>query len=252
MILRPNASTPVSANIAAFFDIDGTLLPAPSLEWRFASYLLARDEMRSANIVRWLARRLTTTLRASSVALETDKCYLAHLRESVVADWESSLAAQTPAADSLPLFAEGIDRIFWHLAQGHRVFLISGTLAPLARVFAKRFRDAVDVCATQLEVRDGHWTGKLAGEHLSGAAKTHAICNLASKFDLSLACSYAYGNDVTDGPMLNAVGHPIAVNPSKPLARLARDQGWQVRHWIGLQAARCKNGARLLPAKGTR
>jgi len=252
MIFSANAASPASTNMGAFFDIDGTLLPAPSLEWRFASYLLARDEIRGMNIARWLAHRATALLLTPRVFLEADKCYLANLRESFAADWESSLAIDSHAADSLLFFTAGIERISWHLAQGHRVFFISGTLAPLARVIAKHFRGAVGVCATELEVRDERWTGKLAGEHLSGVAKVRAIRSLAWKHDFSLACSYAYGNDVTDGPMLNVVGHAVAVNPSKHLACLAEDRGWQVRKWAGLQATRDKNSARLIPAKETR
>jgi HAD superfamily hydrolase (TIGR01490 family) len=246
------APAEASTNIGAFFDIDGTLLPAPSLERRFASFLLAHDKIHVTNIIRWLAHGAATLLFNPRLGLGANKYYLGHLPESVVADWETSISAGSPAADSLPLFAEGIERIFWHLAQGHRVFLVSGTLAPLARIFAKRFRDTVSICATELEVRDGHWTGRLAGEHLSGAAKTRAMLKLGRKYDLSLARSYAYGNDVADGLMLGAVGHAVAVNPSKPLVRLAKDRGWQVRHWIASQAAHGKNGLRLIPAKGAR
>jgi HAD superfamily hydrolase (TIGR01490 family) len=247
-----NVPAPASANIGAFFDIDGTLLPAPSLEWRFASYLLARHKIRVTNIIRWLAQGAKALLPGTNSDLDANKYYLAQVQESAVADWENSLAAVSPDANPLPLFAEGVERISWHLAQGHRVFLVTGTLAPLARVIAKRFRGAADVCATELEVRDENWTGRLVGEHLSGVAKTRAILKLARKYDLSLAGSYAYGNDVADGPMLSAVGHALAVNPSKTLARLAKDRGWNVRHWITPQGAHRKNSMRLMPAKRTR
>jgi hypothetical protein len=39
--------------IGAFFDLDGTLLAAPSLEWRFIGYLLERDEITTVNVARW-------------------------------------------------------------------------------------------------------------------------------------------------------------------------------------------------------
>jgi HAD superfamily hydrolase (TIGR01490 family) len=250
MILATNAATLRSTKIGAFFDIDGTLLPAPSLEWRFAGSLLARDEIRGASIIRWLALGATTLLRDPCAALASNKRYLEHLRECVVADWENSLAAVSPAADSFSLFTEGIERISWHLAQRHRVFLVSGTLGPLARAVAKRFRGAVGVCATELEVRDGRWTGRLAGEHVSGAAKTRAIRNLARKYDLYLACSYAYGDRLADAPMLEAVGHPVAVNPSKRLSRLANDRKWQVCRWNLSQPAPSSASGQLVPAKG--
>ena len=40
--------------------------------------------------------------------------------------------------------------------------------------------------------------------------------------------SYAYTDSYTDAPMLEAVGHPVAVNPDRVLARLARERGWEV------------------------
>jgi HAD superfamily hydrolase (TIGR01490 family) len=246
------APAEASTNIGAFFDIDGTLLPPPSLERRFASFLLAHDKIHVTNIIRWLAHRAMTLLRGTKSALDANKYYLAQVQESAVADWENSLAAVSPDVDPLPLFAEGIERISWHIAQGHRVFLVSGTLAPLARVVANRFRDVVGVCATELVVRDGRWTGRIAGEHVSGAAKTRAILKLARKYDLSLPRSYAYGNDVTDGPMLSAVGHPVVVNPSQRLLRIAHDREWKVHHWCGVQIAGGITSLRLIPAKGAR
>ena len=45
-----------SETAGAFFDVDGTLLPAPPLEWRFIGYLLERDEISSGHVGRWLAR----------------------------------------------------------------------------------------------------------------------------------------------------------------------------------------------------
>ena len=249
MTLPTSASVLSTANIGAFFDIDGTLLPAPSLEWRFAGYLLTQDKICGTNIIRWLAHHAATLLDASRTPFKANKCYLARVRGSVVADWEKSLEMDSPAATTLPLFGEGIERIFWHLAQGHRVFLVSGTLAPLARAIAKHFRGAVGVCATELEVRDRRWTGRLAGEHLSGAAKVRAIRSLARKHDLLLACSYAYGNDIADAPMLDAVGHAVAVNPSKHLARFAIDREWQMLHWNGVGAACGNSNMRLLSAE---
>ena len=48
-------SIDVGEKIGAFFDLDGTLLAAPSLEWSFVTYLASRDEIGVANVARWLA-----------------------------------------------------------------------------------------------------------------------------------------------------------------------------------------------------
>ena len=51
--------------------------------------------------------------------------------------------------------------------------------------------------------------------------------NLGSGVDLS--SSYAYSDSITDLPMLEAVGHPVAVNPDRDLRRIAAERGWHVR-----------------------
>ena len=48
---------------------------------------------------------------------------------------------------------------------------------------------------------------------------------------LALAESVAYADSASDLPMLEAVGHPVAVNPEAKLAAIARKRGWHVEHW---------------------
>lgn len=224
------ASSP--ERIGAFFDLDGTLLPPPSLEWRFVAYLLARDEMGGAEFGRWLARAAKTFPRDPHAATSGNKMYLAGLRESLAADWEASLAP-----GSLPFCAAGIERMGWHLGQGHRVFLVSGTLEPLARAVARRLPGPVEIFATALEARDGCWTGRIAGAHVSGEAKGCAVRSLAARFALALWESYAYGNSIADLPMLDAVGRRVAVNSRAGLRRIARREGWESCVWAKPPAA---------------
>jgi HAD superfamily hydrolase (TIGR01490 family) len=216
--------------IGAFFDLDGTLLPPPSLEWRFIGWLIACDEIGGRDVTRWLGRLAKTILRNPRNATLANKTYLAGLRESLAADWEDS-----QAASSLPFFAGGIERIGWHLARGHRVFFVSGTLGPLARAVVRRLSEQLEVRATELESSGGFWTGRLAGEHLRGEAKARAVRALAVRHGLELGESYAYGNSLADLPMLESVGRPVAVNPRAGLERIACSdadpRNWQVCTW---------------------
>jgi len=125
--------------IAAFFDLDGTLIPSPSLEWRFASYLLARGEISRSNLARWLLRFLKNRLRAPWGLARANKSYLTGLRPSLVDDWERSLEPRAVQFASLPMFAACARRIRSHLAARHAVVFVSGTLDVLARVVARRF-----------------------------------------------------------------------------------------------------------------
>ena len=249
--------------IAAFFDLDGTLLPAPSLEWRFFSWLLAQNEISSRQIGRWFARFAKLCWRDPQAATKGNKAYLAGLRESLTADWENSLHPL-----SLAPFARGLQRIRWHIAQQHRIFFVSGTLEPLARAVARDIvtlaREAcsressnqIEACATQLDVRDGRWTGDIAGEHRSGESKARAILALAEEHALDLSCSFAYGNNVADLPMLAAVGFPVAVNPCMRLERAARVRGWKICDWKEISStprfASRSSTPQCLPLRGAR
>ena len=216
----------VSEKIGAFFDLDGTLVAPPSLEWRFIGFLLARDELRTIDIARWLGHFSKKILPDPRSATVGNKRYLAGLRESLAAEWEKSLDERV-----LPFYPEAIGRMTWHWSQGHRVFLVTGTLDFLAWAVAQRLPGPVAVCATQLEVNGGRWTGRLASEHMSGDAKARAVRNLAARYGLSLWDSYAYGNSTSDLPMLDSVGHRTAVNPPARLARIARSEGWPAHDW---------------------
>jgi HAD superfamily hydrolase (TIGR01490 family) len=225
--------------IGAFFDLDGTLLPAPSLEWRFLAYLLAHNKISLANIARWVAQCARNLLRDPNAAIYGNKEYLAGLRESLASGWASSLLP-----GSLQFFAGGRHRICWHFARQHQIYFVSGTLDPLARpvastvdrTMARQVPSHIEVFATRLEVCDARWTGALAGKHLSGEAKARKIRVIAAERGLNLARCFAYGNAMADLPMLSAVGFPSAVNPSSRLERVARLRGWQIWNWKELAA----------------
>jgi hypothetical protein len=62
-----------------------------------------------------------------------------------------------------------------------------------------------------------------------GPFKAEAMQEVAERDGIDLAASYAYSDSYTDAPMLEAVGHPVAVNPDRVLLKLARERGWEVR-----------------------
>jgi phosphoserine phosphatase len=118
--------------------------------------------------------------------------------------------------------------------------LVSGTLELLAQEAARAIEAELDargvavpvrVCATRLEEKEVRWTGRTVGEAMFGEAKRRAAKRVAEEMQLDLACCYAYGDSVNDRWLLETVGWPMAVNPSKELARIAREQEWPVLRW---------------------
>jgi HAD superfamily phosphoserine phosphatase-like hydrolase len=235
------------------------LVPAPSLEWRFIGYLLERDEISGGHVGRWLAGFAGNFWRDLHGATEGNKRYLCGISEELVSDWQRSLGAEYSCGRSLVFFDEALQRIVWHRAQGHRLFIVSGTLAPLARVLARRLAALVsaeiEVCATELEVAPGAariWNGRVRGEHMSGGAKLRAVEGLAACYGIDLAQSYAYGDSVGDLQMLEAVRYGVAVNPTRRLARAARKRGWQTCVWDRALGEIPSVAARLLASRAIR
>ena len=81
---------------------------------------------------------------------------------------------------------------------------------------------------TPLEAVDGVYTGRLAGPFAYRDGKPQLMRELAAERHIDLSESYAYSDSESDLPMLRAVGHPVAVNPDGALARVAREEGWDV------------------------
>jgi len=87
----------------------------------------------------------------------------------------------------------------------------------------------VDGCIATRAVVDEE--GRYAGEvefYAYGPFKAEAMRELAASVGLELEDSWAYSDSYTDLPMLEAVGHPVVVNPDRVLAKVARERGWEV------------------------
>ena len=135
------------------------------------------------------------------------------------------------------VYDEALDLIRQHQAAGRRVYLISASpeeiVAPLALYLG--VDEAIASRASLDEA--GRYTGEV--EFYSyGPFKADAIRQAADDRGIDLASSYAYSDSITDLPMLETVGHPVAVNPDRELARVARDREWDVlqfRHGVPLR-----------------
>jgi len=220
----------MSGKIAAFFDLDGTLVPEVSLERRFFSALRKRDAIPYSNYLRWLAEALRLLPRGVSAAQHANKRYLTGLNADLALEH----------LDSVTFFEEGIERVAWHARQSHEIVVITGTLEPLARLAAGALECELEsrgvavrvrVIATQLAEWRGCWTGRLAGEALYGVAKARAIASCAQKRQWNLSQSHGYGDSALDCDFLCTVGHGHAVNPGRDLAAIANQQDWAIWHW---------------------
>jgi len=254
-----------SGRVAAFFDLDGTLVALPSLEKRFFRMLRYRRAIRAKNYFSWLREAMRLMPRGISAILQANKMYLRGVQicdecgegDGDVSSWhkdghQAEGQASAPPRRNLRLpvpafFSQAIERVAWHAKQGHEIVLISGTLERLARgaarvmgaeLAARGIKVTIRVFATRLEEIDGRWTGRVLGEAMFGEAKARAAKRLAEEMRLDLERCYAYGDSLNDRWLMAAVGRPAAVNPSKDFADVARTRGWPVLNWEGKERRR--------------
>jgi len=224
------ASGASTAGVAAFFDLDGTLLSSNVIE----SYLWLRlaelpggsrlSELArvAAKVPGWInADRKERSSLLRSVYQEYAGARLADLEAIADGDLAQHLLAR--------LSPDAVRRIREHRAAGHKVVLITGAVRPLTRPLAPLFDhiEAVDLAVDEL----GVCTGRLAASPLAGESRAAFIRAYGRDQGIDLSKSYAYADSHSDLPMLQAVGNPVAVRPDVMLYRAARSGHWKIVDW---------------------
>ena len=134
------------------------------------------------------------------------------------------------AANPPRLRPGALSRLRAHQAKQHKIILLTGSLAFLMHPL-KEFLGADWLIATELARRHHLLTGQIAGIHPRGQNKRLLLEELARNHGLDLSRSFAYGDHEEDIPVLECVGHPVAVNPTRLLKREARRRGWPVEYF---------------------
>src|SRR5829696_5024352 len=215
--------------VAAIFDVDGTIVGSNVVSY-FA--WLRMRELPAALRPLWLAGFLTKVPYYWGL----DKLSRAHFNRVFYknyAGWKPSrarhLGQESFAGFTLErIFPEALQQLRDHKAAGHRVVLLSGALDFLLEPM-KDLAD--DVLCSSLAQENGAYTGELTGAPVAGEARARMLASFARRRGLDLSRSYAYADSISDLPMLEAVGNPVAVHPDRRLGTAAKARGWRVEHW---------------------
>jgi HAD superfamily hydrolase (TIGR01490 family) len=218
-------------NAAAFFDLDKTII-AKSSALAFtkplyrAGFLSRRALARGA-----IAQAYYQSFGADHDQMDRVKEELAAMTKGWSREEIVSLVEETVDEVVAPLaYAEALALIDYHRRAGRKVVVISASPEEIVRPLC-RYLGIDDVIATRSEVGDdGRYTGTIE-LYAYGPAKAAAMVDMARSEGIDLTESYAYSDSMTDVPMLEAVGHPVVVNPDADLAALAAERGWEVRHF---------------------
>jgi putative phosphoserine phosphatase / 1-acylglycerol-3-phosphate O-acyltransferase len=212
--------------VAAFFDMDNTLLSEASgrlyLQWlrktgqlslHSWAYISGQVGLYIIGVMSF--PRLITRLMV--YAGGTDEAEAWRMSEA----WFDSMLRHY-IADG------GRERIQWHRQQGHHVAIVSASTPYAVKPIATALDLGEAYIATELEVHEGRFTGRVIEPACYGAGKVERALTYAARHGIDLRKSYFYSDSASDLPLLEAVGHPVAVNPNRKLSGIAAERGWPV------------------------
>lgn len=222
-------SAPVTrAPIAAFFDLDKTIL-AKSSSFAFARPFYKEGLIGRADVIKSAyAQFVYLASGADHDQMESMRQYMSNL----VTGWEvekvQQIVAETLDTIVDPMvYEEALDLIAHHRMLGHQIIIISSSGTDVVEPIGQRLGADLAI-GTQVGIEDGKYTGEIL-YYAYGPGKAEAMRDLAAERGFDLAECYAYSDSFTDVPMLEAVGHPVAVNPDTELRKLAVEKDWPIR-----------------------
>ncbi len=224
---RKDLTVSTSQRSAAFFDLDRTLISGSSL-YAFGYVAWRNDMVPTRDLLRDLRGAILFRFSGS-----TDDS-AAGVRDRVLAAIKGTTVEDLTAIgnDVIPRLVDDVRResqgfLELHREAGRDTYLVTASPIEIVRRLADEL-EMTGAIATVAEVVDGTYTGSLSEPFCYGPGKAEAIMKLAAERDYDLALSYSYSDSVSDLPMLEVVGHPVAVNPDRELERIARARGWPI------------------------
>jgi HAD superfamily hydrolase (TIGR01490 family) len=213
----------------AFFDLEKTIT-ADAAEQAGALHFYRLGEI-----------PLTALLRVAAIYLKYNLGLIANFEELKRSG--ALLFRGRAAARDQVLFAQCFETRLQHsiypdamrlIRQFHEaniaVYIISSTYRFIVEPYARRL-DIEHYYGTQLEIIDGICTGKIVAEIYHQQNKARVVREIAARDGIDLSRSYAFGDSENDRLMLEAVGHPAAINPDRKLRAVANSRGWPIMNW---------------------
>jgi putative phosphoserine phosphatase / 1-acylglycerol-3-phosphate O-acyltransferase len=212
----------------AFFDVDGTLINGNS----------------GKSLVRTGYKKGMISTKNFIHALFLSLLFRFHLRKPAriidgMAAWLEGLSEDTVKKLSEEVFLSSLypairpeiyAEINYHKERNASVVILSSAIQFVCLPLAKHLA-MDDVLCSELEVREGKFTGRFAGNLCYGGEKVIRLKDYCEKMNSSPKKAYYYGDSISDFEALNSVGNPVCVNPDKKLAKAATKKHWIIHEW---------------------
>lgn len=216
--------------VYAFFDVDETVISVKSM-FSFQEFWYARDNSRRESAERY--QRFLDVIgeltRSGAAREEINRRYYEFYAGRIAVEVAACARAWFEHARQATGFyrASVVEALERHRKDGIEPVFVSGSLREILLPLAADL--SVDhLLATRLEVVDGAYSGRISPPQMIGSGKAAAIQGFIAGRGADRDACHAYGDDISDVPMLDSVGNPHAISGNALLERHAAEQGWDV------------------------
>jgi HAD superfamily hydrolase (TIGR01490 family) len=215
----------MEAQRLAIIDLDGTLLRRTSSEHSFFRFLLLRGRIGPFRLAAFLLTFFRDTLKLGlRQAIGWNATYLRGETPETVEAWARDYGSAY-LREAVP---QGLQkRIRGFKTEGCLIILLSGSLQILVNELKEKL--GVDIIiGRELESIGGKLTGHRTGIYPYARQKVEALFERVKPDGVDWQESWAMADRMSDLPVLELVGHPVAVHPTSGLRRHARQHGWEI------------------------
>jgi HAD superfamily hydrolase (TIGR01490 family) len=209
--------------VAAFFDMDKTLIAENSA----SVYMKRRYRDGKIGAVQLALAYLRYKLGLLDLVESTRGLMVPLAGREVVEVWAEGQALCEESIFSL-VYPGAVERVRHHQTRGDLVCIVSGSMGFVVDHVAAHL-DIDHAIYTRVEEKAGRLTGEVVEPLCYERGKLYWLREFIQEHEIDLSKSWFYSDSITDLPLLEEVGHPVAVNPDPRLYRLARRRGWPIR-----------------------
>ena len=241
-------ASPDGPHIGAFFDFDGTII------YGYSAVTYLREQIKRGDVGPRQLLELTKTMSqfglgtmGFSTMMAMTSQFLKGVEEAEYIKLGERLYQKHIAK---LIYPESRALIEAHLKKGHTVAIISAA-TPYQVTEAARDLGIEHVKCTQLETRDGKFTGNVVKPTCYGMGKVDAAQHIANQHAIDMQSSYFYSDSDEDIHLLEYVGKPRPLNPNSRLRRIARGRGWPVQDFTSRGKVGIRDYVRTFAAQGS-
>lgn len=214
----------------AFFDVDETLINVKSMFSFQSFYHRRRWGSLGSQIADWRSRsHIKRLIVQGADRTQVNTAFFAGFRGARPDEMQvAAISWFEHVRTSADFFIEPVlDVLRKHQQDGTKPVFVSGSSVEILQPLADQLQ-VHHILANRLEVDAGRYTGRILSPQTIGAGKREAVNIFMMDHGANPNCCFAYGDHLSDLPLLETVGHPTVVARNNDLIAIARDRGWPI------------------------